>query len=148
MIRNVILKFPYLQLHLLICWIHFLHLSKFNKQLHKLICGSSFVIFRPVLCFLFKLLEFRGLSPLFFCSFRILINLSCIKYFKILKCTLCFSRNNGRAEIIFFDFHTYFPVHFSHQLPADIQSKTGTFCRTNIASTIKRIKQIYEFFLL
>ena len=31
MIRNVILKFPYLQLNLLICRVYFLHLSKFNK---------------------------------------------------------------------------------------------------------------------
>ena len=31
MICNVILKFPYLQLHLFICWIHFFHLSEFNK---------------------------------------------------------------------------------------------------------------------
>ena len=31
MICNVILKFPYLQLYLFICRIHFFHLSEFNK---------------------------------------------------------------------------------------------------------------------
>ena len=31
MICNVVLKFSYMHLHLFICWIHFFHLSEFNK---------------------------------------------------------------------------------------------------------------------
>ena len=101
MIRNIIPNFPYLRLHLFIC----------PNSTHK--CINSFATaasssFCPVLCFLFKLLKRRGLLPLFFCSFRILINLSCIKYFKIYIFHFYFfySCQIQRHQLSFYSFNT------------------------------------------